>query len=155
MNYAGFWRRTSASLLDVIITAPILISLIYLFGLDKYLVFEVSEDLSSYIENESFILNRTLIDITSVFLISFYSVFFIASRRMATPGKMLFGIYVVDEHGDQISKSKALARFFISILSTLFLGLGMLTIFLTKEKLALHDIICKTRVIKKGKNEDE
>jgi uncharacterized RDD family membrane protein YckC len=150
LNYAGFWRRLSASLLDILVTVPILISIIYLFGLEKFLAFEIDENFYTYIENQKSSANRVIIDIISTVIAALYSIYFISSKKMATPGKMLFGIYVVDTSGNKLSCARATARFFASILSALLLGIGLIMIAFTKEKTSLHDLICSTRVIKKG-----
>jgi uncharacterized RDD family membrane protein YckC len=41
---------------------------------------------------------------------------------------------------------KALARALASLLTAATLGLGFLMVIFTKEKIALHDLICGTRV---------
>ena len=147
LNHAGFWRRISATLVDILITTPILISLLYLFGFEKYLLLEINDNLYSYVENQKALIVRHIIDAISTIIIALYSVLFITSKKMATPGKMLFGIHVVDINGKKLTKKRAAARFFASILSALLLGIGLIMIAFTKEKTALHDLICKTRVV--------
>jgi uncharacterized RDD family membrane protein YckC len=151
VHFAGFWRRLSASLFDMLITAPILISLIYLFGLDKYIMIQLDETSSSFLENRTADIVNRIIDLISITIAAFYSVIFISSKKKATVGKMLFGICVVDVKGRKLTKLKAFARFFTSIISVLFFGIGVLMIPFTKEKTAFHDLICKTRVIKSKK----
>ncbi len=154
LNYAGFWRRLSASLIDILITTPILISIVYLFGLDKYLTIEINEELYSYVENQKASINRTIIDIISIVIAAFYSILFISSKKMATPGKMLFNVYVVDLKGQKLTALRATARFFASLLSAISFGIGLIMIAFTKEKTAFHDIICSTRVVKKGQKDE-
>lgn len=153
LNYAGFWRRTSASLLDMIITLPILISLVHIFGLDKHSLIQLDENIYSVLDNKKSLWIERVVDILSFVIFSIYSVFFVSSKRKATIGKIAFGIYVTDINGNKISKMRALARLLVSVPSVLT-GVGVLMIAFTKEKTALHDMICSTRVIKKD-NKDE
>jgi uncharacterized RDD family membrane protein YckC len=154
LNYAGFWRRLSASLIDVLISLPILISIIYLFGLEKYLEITIDDNFNSYAKNQYFILNRLLIDLISITVVATYSILSISSTKQATIGKRIFNIYVTDINGAKLTRLKATKRFFASIfLTTTTLGIGLLIIAFTKEKTALYDILCATRVIRRTNNE--
>lgn len=152
IKYAGFWRRLSASLVDMLITTPVLISIFYLFGLEKYMMIPLEHDAYSLIENQKTSFNRNIIDTISIIITASYSIIFISSKYKATPGKMLFGVYIVDIDGNKLSGKRATARFFASILSLLLFAVGLIMIAFTKEKTALHDVICKTRVVKKNPN---
>ena len=150
LNYAGFWRRLSASLIDILISLPILISITYLFSLERYLEVNIDDNFYSYIQNQYFALNRFVIDIVSIVIISSYSTLSISSSKKATIGKRIFNIYVVDINGNALSKIKATKRFFASILLTIgTFGIGLIAVAFTKEKTAIYDILCSTRVIRK------
>lgn len=150
LKYAGFWRRLSASLIDILITMPIIISLSYLFGLDKYVALELDENIQILAQNPNAIFFRFLVDVISVIILAFYSVLFITSNKRATIGKMVFDIQVVDVNGNKLTKMRALMRFLSSIiLTSLTLGIGLIMIAFTKEKTSLYDLVCSTRVIKK------
>ena len=56
------------------------------------------------------------------------------------------GIYVGNRDGSRLSWQKSLMRALASMLTSATLGLGFLLVIFTKEKTALHDIICNTRV---------
>jgi len=155
-RYSGFWRRLSASLVDILITMPVLIALMYLLGLDRYTAVQLDDNLYSLVENKQANINRTTIDIVSLIVVSIYYIAFIASARKATLGKMLFGICVVDTKGHQLTKLRAFARFMAStILVPLTLGIAVIMVAFTKEKTALYDLVCDTRVIRKNYNKDE
>lgn len=152
LKYAGFWRRLSASLVDILITMPVIISLSYLFGLDKYVALELDENVRILTQNPKAIFFRFLIDVISVIILAFYSVLFITSDKKATIGKMIFNIQVVDVHGNKLTKMRALIRFLSSIiLTSLTLGIGLIMVAFTKEKTSLYDLACGTRVIKNKK----
>lgn len=155
LHYAGFWRRLSASMVDILIMMPIFISLTYILGLDKYLAVEIDENLYSLVENKQATINRMTVDIITIFVISIYYILFIASEKKATIGKLLFGICVVDVRGKKITKIRAFARFILCVVLTVVTcGIAVIMIAFAKEKTALYDKICGTRVIRKTYNEE-
>jgi uncharacterized RDD family membrane protein YckC len=79
-----------------------------------------------------------------------YTTFFIG-KFQATPGKMACGIIVIESEGGRVSYSRACGRYFGEIVSGITLGIGYLMVAFDDERRALHDRICKTRVIKKAK----
>ncbi len=66
----------------------------------------------------------------------------------ATLGKMAMHIKVVSPDGSPISYGRATGRYFAKILSGLILYIGFIMAFFDKEKRALHDQMCNTRVIR-------
>jgi uncharacterized RDD family membrane protein YckC len=75
-----------------------------------------------------------------------YEVYFLTTRG-ATPGKMVLGLKVIREDGSNLSAGVAAGRFFGKYLSGLTLCIGFLLAAFDREKRALHDHICQTRVI--------
>jgi uncharacterized RDD family membrane protein YckC len=75
-----------------------------------------------------------------------YEIFFLGAYG-ATLGKMLMKIKVVTADGQPISYARATGRHFAKLLSAITLFIGYLMAFWDDEKRALHDHICKTRVI--------
>jgi len=67
-----------------------------------------------------------------------------------TLGKMLFNLKVVQADGEPISGLRSFLRFFSYLLSAIPLGLGFLFPAFQKEKRALHDLACGTKVIQTG-----
>jgi uncharacterized RDD family membrane protein YckC len=65
----------------------------------------------------------------------------------ATLGKMAMKIKVVTPEGRPVSYGRATGRYFAKMLSGIILCIGYLMAFWDDEKRALHDRICKTRVI--------
>jgi len=65
----------------------------------------------------------------------------------ATLGKMAMKIKVVTPEGEPISYGRATGRYFGKMLSGITLGIGYLMAFWDDEKRALHDRVCKTRVV--------
>lgn len=66
---------------------------------------------------------------------------------MASPGKSICGLMVVDEHGQPLDFGKALGRNLAKYLSSLLFGIGYIIGLFDAEGKTLHDSICGTRVI--------
>jgi uncharacterized RDD family membrane protein YckC len=123
MEYAGFWMRFLAVIIDGIVLGV------------------VQGILSLMIDDQS-----SLIGIN--FLISFaYTVGFTAAEG-ATPGKMAVGCKIVAEDGSDLSIGRAIGRFFANILNAFTLGFGYLLIAFTPEKRGIHDYVAGTVVVK-------
>ena len=62
---------------------------------------------------------------------------------------MACGIKIVTADGGKVTYLRACARHFAEFLSAIILGIGYLMVAFDREKRALHDHICNTRVIRK------
>ena len=76
-----------------------------------------------------------------------YEAVFLSGPWMATPGKKLLSIKVVDLKGNPISFWRAVGRSAGQFLSSIFF-IGYIMAFFTKDKQALHDLMAGTLVIK-------
>lgn len=155
-EYAGFWIRFIAYLIDsIIIGIPIAIItfviIIVMFGAMG--VFEYSSD---PIAMETELSGGEVISIVGGYLIIIligifgsvaYFAGFHSSKLQATPGKRLLGLKVVDLDGNRISFWRALGRYFAMILSGI-MYIGYIMAAFTEKKQALHDMIAGTYVIK-------
>ena len=131
--YAGFWIRLGAFLFDYVII------FILVLALGFFLAFF-----------DSFVLSLFDFPVTVfvVAIIIIYHTFFL-SIISSTPGKLAFGLKVVDFEEKKLKFGKALARSLSYILSSLFFSIGFLMIGFDKPKRqGLHDKIAKTLVIK-------
>lgn len=134
MDYAGFWIRFVAYLIDGIILAVVTVPLAFVFGESPL------DPAASAAYGISDFLNL-VIGIA-------YFVGFEGSSKQATPGKMAFGLIVTDESGGRISYPRALGRYFAKILSTLILFIGFIMVAFTEKKQGLHDLLASTFVVK-------
>ena len=151
MAYAGFWVRFFAGLLDaVFLFVPFLI-LSFLLGTKNYQsVFFTSDNLRySFFSASS---SNQLLELIKYGLNIAYIGYFLSSKKQATIGKSLMGIYVGNCDGSGLNLKKSIMRALASILTCATFGIGFLLVIFTKEKTALHDIICKTRVFYGKKN---
>ena len=143
--YAGFWVRFFAGILDITLLIPPFVILIYLFGVSEYEMIKVDDDFHSYSYLGVATKNR-FIDFICYGISIAYLAYFLTTKKQATLGKRIMGIYVGNRNGSKLSALRSTARALASILTAFTLGLGFLLIIFTKEKTALHDLICNTRV---------
>lgn len=141
MDYAGFWIRFGASIIDGIITGVVNLLISIGFGAMAAVVSSSSDPSNAFI----FSVIGTLL---SLCITIGYETFFIG-KWGATIGKMACGLKVVTPEGDKITYLRAFARYFAKIVSSLILLIGYIMAAFDDEKRALHDRICDTRVVRK------
>lgn len=128
-NYAGFWIRFAAYIIDAIILWIIGVILSYII-LGDYSIFQESLLLTGI----QFVVGVT------------YFVVMESSAKQGTLGKAVVGIKVGDEEGKQISLGTAVGRYFSKILSALILLFGFFMVGWDSKKQGLHDKIMGTYV---------
>lgn len=142
----GFWIRVLPYIIDRLIIPLPLILLWMLLGLPTPDFSNITEALDSPPAFQR-------LQMTIAFLILLYDTAFIALRG-ATPGKQVFGLYVVRADGSRIGWGRALARHLLTALTLNFtLGLGFLVVALHPDKRGLHDLICDTVVVRRDRQE--
>jgi uncharacterized RDD family membrane protein YckC len=122
-NYAGFWIRVGAYLLDAILL--IIVQLV----LGQLIKSDIQASL-----------------INALFGWLYFAGF--ESATGGTPGKMVLGLSVTDMNGNRISFLRATGRYFAKILSGLILLIGFIMVGFTAQKQGLHDKIASTLVLK-------
>ncbi len=122
MDYASFWKRFVAILIDGI-----------LLGI-------VGGILTSQMD-------QTASSSVTTILGWLYYAGMESSSRQATIGKSLMKIYVTGLDGQRISFLRATGRYFAKILSGLILMIGFIMAAFTARKQALHDMIASTLVL--------
>jgi uncharacterized RDD family membrane protein YckC len=141
-NFAGFWTRFGAYLIDIIIILVFSIGIGFVLGAFLY---TSSSGYSSYSDNSGFLVLFYLIYILVIWL---YFAIQESSSYQATIGKRALNIKVVDKNGRQISFGKATLRTFVKFFPIVGF-FGMLVIAFSENKQGLHDMIAKTLVIEK------
>ncbi len=129
-EYAGFWIRVAASLLDSLI----IIVIGFVIVLPVIMI------------NESLLSAMSFVLYPAYFL---YYPIMESSRHQATFGKKAVGLMVTNESLEPISFMTALGRNLGKILSALILYIGYIMVAFTEKRQGLHDIISHTLVIKK------
>jgi uncharacterized RDD family membrane protein YckC len=148
-NYAGFWLRLVAHIIDIVILT-ILQGALFLSVFIIAWLLQMSKQ-GHYTLAFQALATILLIIWILVFGLSnvLYFAIFESSKLMASPGKYALGIIVTDSAGDQISFWRALARNSAKLLSYLLLYFGFIMAAFTKKKQALHDIMANCLVVKK------
>jgi uncharacterized RDD family membrane protein YckC len=131
-DYAGFWRRVAALILDGFVVGIVTVPLTLALG-------GGDPGSSTYSPAASSI---------STAITWLYYALMESSAKQATVGKMALGIVVTDLEGRRIGFGKATGRYFAKILSALILGIGFLMVAFTQRKQGLHDILAGTLVVR-------
>lgn len=136
-RFGGFWIRVGAKFIDSIIVG--LIQMIVILPL----MFMTEMSSSGGVDTMGILIN-----IISISFGAAYTTFFLG-KYGATPGKMACGLKVIVADGSQISYLRAFGRELATWLSGIILCIGYIMAGFDKEKRALHDHICSTRVVYK------
>lgn len=144
MQYAGFWIRVGAYLIDYIVMIIAQMAIFGIFGVAMFGATSLDPADTSAFETAGGIIAYTITTVGGIL----YFVIMESSSKQATLGKMAVGIVVTDEHGQRISFLRALGRYFAKILSALVMFIGFIMVAFTDQKQGLHDIICSTLVVK-------
>jgi uncharacterized RDD family membrane protein YckC len=143
VQYAGFWRRLAAYVIDMVILA---------FANYQYLSYQstnmsVMANLGYY--EFTYANYGVMIAVFSILISWVYFCGMESSPLQATLGKLAVGIYVTDLEGQRVSFGKATGRYFAKMISGLILGIGFIMAGYTDKKQALHDKIAKCLVLSK------
>lgn len=135
LAYAGFWIRVVASLIDSLLAIMVIIPVLSLIYGNSWWAnsSEVSSDLW-------YILFNYVFPVAVVLTFWFY--------KSATPGKMAFGIYIVDAKTlGRPSNGQLIGRYLAYYLSMLAFMLGFIWVGIDKRKQGWHDKLAGTMVI--------
>jgi uncharacterized RDD family membrane protein YckC len=145
-QYAGFWIRVLASLIDSIILG-VVNSIIQFTALRPMLgMTDMSNDPAAIFAALG---AMGVLGSVGLLLACTYEAVFVAQMG-ATPGKMALGMKVVRPDGSRVDLGRAVGRYFAKLLSMLILCIGYIMVAFDSEKRGLHDIICDTRVVRQS-----
>ncbi|MFO8021731.1 MAG: RDD family protein [Perlabentimonas sp.] len=161
IEYAGFWLRLAAYIIDRIILN--IFGLFLLIPTISYIVFlalkiENTGDIDSF---ESFIADGNLLKVGMIvgllLLIGLlnlaagwlYYALMESSKYGATLGKLAIGIKVTSLDGERVTFARATGRYFSRIITNLTFLIGYIMAGFTEKRQALHDMIASCLVIKK------
>jgi uncharacterized RDD family membrane protein YckC len=80
---------------------------------------------------------------------AFYSIVWESTIFRAGPGKLLFGLEVVDEHGAPVTFRRTVRRNITKFSSLGLCGLGIAWCVFDRYKRPLHDVVAKTFVVRR------
>ena len=134
LNYAGFWIRVAAVLIDSILMYIVFFGVAFLF----------MDGLTSMALGMSITLQVIFAAAGILYFAGMES-----SSRQGTLGKIAVGIKVGNAQGEQLSFANALGRYFAKIVSAITLYIGFMMAGWDKKKQALHDKLAGTYVFYK------
>lgn len=130
-EYAGFWIRVAATLLDLII---------------------LNFALALFLGGATFDYTEFHAEFRGLGLVAGWLYFALmeSSDRQATPGKMIVGVIVCNDQLGKISFQQATIRHFSKYLSVIIFFVGFLMILGDVRRQSLHDRIARTFILKKS-----
>jgi uncharacterized RDD family membrane protein YckC len=151
LQYAGFWIRFVAVLIDGIIlgVASSAVQLV-IFGAAYRPLTGIRPDMPP---DEAFAAFGAMMGVVAVSALvgmvigASYEGFFVY-KVGATPGKMVLSLKVVRPNGGPVTLGRAFGRYFAKWLSYMTFTIGFIIAGFDPEKRAMHDMIVDTRVIK-------
>ena len=143
-NYAGFWIRVAAYLIDYVVISVAQLPIYLLFGISLETVYSLDATDGGLFGTTMGIVTY----VVSFVLVILYYALMESSSKQGTLGKMALGLVVTDLQGNRISFGRAVGRYFGKFLSAFTLGIGFIMVAFTDRKQGLHDIICSTYVLK-------
>lgn len=142
-EYAGFWRRFQAWVVDAILVFLASGFFAITIGFIVILIIgSLVQDKDT--ANSIYTLTGGIIGFLTT---CSYFIGFEISNFKATPGKRLFNMVVLDEKYEKIGFVRAATRFFSKLISGFLLCLGFIICLFTEKKQNLHDIIANTLVV--------
>ena len=136
VEYAGFWMRVLASIIDSIlilcVTMP-LIGAVYGWG---------------YFTDDSRSIFPTGADFFISYVLPAVATILFWKAKQATPGKMALSLKIVDaQTGQPMSTGQAFGRYFAYFVSAIALMLGYLWVAFDRRKQGWHDKLAGTVVV--------
>ncbi|MFA5648572.1 MAG: RDD family protein [Bacteroidales bacterium] len=159
IEYAGFWIRFAAYIIDslVIRTIALIIAIpIFLIVAFTAIGMENITDPMELLEENNLLKISVIVgSFTVLFLFDLvarwlYYALFESSKNGGTLGKIAVGIKVTNLNGNRISFAQATGRYFARIISNMTLLVGYIMAGFTLKKQALHDMISNCLVVKKS-----
>ncbi|MBS0198479.1 MAG: RDD family protein [Planctomycetes bacterium] len=147
-NYAGFWLRAGALVVDSLIIGLVMFA-VYCGFSGFVMVLGGTRGSTRFSGADVLItIGGCFLNLAPILLGWLYYAIFESSERQATLGKAMLGLRVTDLEGRRISFGRATGRFFGRILSNFILFIGFIMAAFTEKKQTLHDMIAGTLVLK-------
>ena len=137
-QYADFWARVGAGILDIFILGVG-------YAIIESIVF--GNEVSTYYEQSLEVAGQSLL--LSVLVSWLYFCLLQSSKYQATYGMRVLGIKIYDEKFNSVEFWRLTGRYFSTSLSALILFIGFFMIGWTQRKQGLHDIVARTIHLRK------
>ena len=155
LNYAGFWIRVGAYLIDTILLSVVNMALVFLLFGSIFAMFgpDFDEKMKHIDKDPSALMAIVSAELgIAAVSMAIHVIYFslMVAKWGATLGKMAVGIRVVRADGSPVSTGQAIGRAFAMILNQFACSLTYLMVaFDQPERRGLHDHVCSTRVVYK------
>lgn len=153
-DYAGFWKRLAAYIIDALVLWIPNTIISSLLGATKaaetYMQAKVAagDDPQLILQAMDTYLHALGPALLAQTLLTWvYFAFCESSAWQGTPGKLALGIRVTDIDGKRLSFLRATGRYFAKFISAMTLCIGFLMVAWTQRKQGLHDLIAQTLVL--------
>jgi uncharacterized RDD family membrane protein YckC len=160
-QYAGFWLRVAAAIIDLIILAiPLAMAVSYLsVAMGSWRAFLELHPGQSPQEIVAAFGHTYLFAILFFFIVTgwLYFALFESSRWQGTLGKKFIGLCVADLRGNRVTFARASGRFFagrflahVPFIGSLYIAIDCICAGLTTRKQALHDMLAGCLVFRRN-----
>jgi uncharacterized RDD family membrane protein YckC len=155
LEYAGFWIRLAAALIDFSILIAGLYILYCVISQSFFWIFpDIQKFFASLVDiSQGGPVSGGIIWLIAMILLVFLigsTIYFVAlwASGGQTPGKMSMGIKIIRTDSSPLDLRFAFIRFLGSILTVATLGIGFIILAFDSHKQSLHDRIADTYVVK-------
>jgi uncharacterized RDD family membrane protein YckC len=142
-NYASFWLRFAAALIDGLLILAVFCPIGFALGA----MGAATGRNGGEAEQVAFAGFQVVFQLFSIVIGWLYSALLESSSWQGTVGKKLLGIRVTDTEGHRIGFGRASGRHFSKLLSQLICFIGFIMAAFTERRQALHDLIAGTIVL--------
>lgn len=150
MQYAGFWKRFFAYLIDILPIALLVFAFYYFFRDFDEVLMVYMNDPGYPLARVDFLVQRNQIrDITGLLWL-IYGFVMDCSKFQGTLGKQLMDIKVASVDGGRLSVGRSLIRTLMKIVGAIVLMLGYIWAAFRDDKATWHDLAAKSRVIERS-----
>lgn len=139
-NYASFYQRLAAGILDTLILIPFGIAISYFLGTNPAVDLKYINTSIEFID----------VALTYLFMLSYYVLFWTNSNGSTLAMKFL-GIKLVRDDVGEVKASTSFIRCLTSLISALFFALGFLWMIWDRKRQTWHDKLSDTVVVRSRK----
>ncbi len=137
VEYAGFWIRVGAALIDTVLIVAITFPLVVSIYGWKYF----NPDRSGFVAGPA--------DFLISYVLPAVAVVWFWTRKQATPGKMALSLRIVDaDTGGALSVGQCIGRYLAYFVSMIPLCLGLMWVGFDRRKQGWHDKLARTVVVR-------
>lgn len=143
-NYATFWHRLGAYLIDYVLISLITCPLGFLMGVMGAVAEQSGGGDAAQAASAGVTVLMYGIALVAGWL---YHALMESSSWQGTVGKRVLGIRVTDLDGNRINFGRATGRYFGKIVSSMICAVGFIMVLFTERKQGLHDMMASTLVL--------